>query len=100
MVAPTAWLTSGEIPTQRLRTFTYGQAASLGYILSWLVAFTAPYFINPRALNWGPKYGYIWFPSCIVAAVWMYFFLPEVNGRTLEEIDYLVRNVPPPPFCV
>lgn len=48
--------------------------------------FTAPYFINPAALGWGPKYGYIWFPSCLVAAIFIFFYLPEVKDRTLEEI--------------
>jgi hypothetical protein len=37
-----------------------------------------------------PKYGYIWFPSCIIAAGLIFFFLPEVKGRTLEEIDEMV----------
>ena len=29
----------------------------------------------------------IWAPSCAIAAVFIYFFLPEVKGRSLEEID-------------
>lgn len=33
------------------------------------------------------RYGYIWAPSCFIAAIWVYFFLPEVKGRSLEEID-------------
>lgn len=41
-----------------------------------------------------PKYGYIWFPSCLVAAAFIYFFLPEVKGRTLEEIDEMVYFTP------
>ena len=52
--------------------------------------FTAPYFINPLDLNWGPKYGYIWFGSCFLTAIWVFFFFPETKDRTLEEIDELV----------
>jgi len=87
MIATYAWLAGGEIPTQRLRSHTFGLAAAVGFCLAWLTTFTAPYFINPDALAWGPRYGYIWFPSCFVAAVWVFFFLPEVKNRTLEEID-------------
>jgi MFS transporter, SP family, sugar:H+ symporter len=29
----------------------------------------------------------IWAPSCIIAAIFIFFYLPEVKGRTLEEID-------------
>ncbi|CAI6333737.1 unnamed protein product [Periconia digitata] len=87
MIAPYAWLSGGEIPTQRLRSHTFGLAAAVGFAGAWLTTFTAPYFINPQALGWGPKYGFIWFPSCVIAAAWVWFFLPEVKNRTLEEID-------------
>lgn len=93
MIATYAWLAGGEIPSQRLRSYTFGLAAAVGFFFAWLTTFTAPYFINPDSLNWGPRYGYIWFPSCVVGALWVYFFLPEVKGRTLEEIDEMVRHV-------
>ncbi|KAL5442828.1 hypothetical protein PMIN06_008895 [Paraphaeosphaeria minitans] len=87
LIATYAWLAGGEIPTQRLRSHTFGMAAAVGFAGAWLTTFTAPYFINPASLNWGPRYGYIWFPSCVLAAAWVFFFLPEVKNRTLEEID-------------
>ncbi|ORY10536.1 monosaccharide transporter-like protein [Clohesyomyces aquaticus] len=87
MIATYAWLAGGEIPTQRLRSYTFGLAAASGFLFAWLTTFTAPYFINPIALDWGPRYGFIWAPSCVIAATWVFFFLPEVKGRTLEEID-------------
>ncbi|RYP78557.1 hypothetical protein DL771_000510 [Monosporascus sp. 5C6A] len=109
LIAPYAWVSGGELPSQRLRsrmvlpngssrrlravnysgwgTYTFGLATAIGFAGAWLTTFTAPYFINPEALNWGPKYGYIWAPSCAIAALWIYFFLPEAKGRSLEEID-------------
>ncbi|RGP74524.1 hypothetical protein FSPOR_1101 [Fusarium sporotrichioides] len=92
MIAPYSWLVAGEIPSQRLRSYTFGLAAAAGFLGAWLITFTAPYFINPSALNWGPRYGYIWFPSCMICVVWVYFFLPEVKGRTLEEIDTMFNE--------
>lgn len=74
-----AWVVGGEIPRQQLRSHTFGLAAGCGFIGAWLAAFTAPYFINPSSLNWGPQYGYIWFPSCLIAAAFVYFFLPETK---------------------
>jgi Sugar (and other) transporter len=50
-----AWLSGGEIPSQRLRSMTFGLAAAVGFFGAWLTTFTAPYFINPDSLNWGPK---------------------------------------------
>lgn len=29
----------------------------------------------------------------MVCVVWVYFYLPEVKGRTLEEIDSMVSNL-------
>jgi len=68
MVATYAWISGGELPSQRLRSYTFGLATAIGFFLAWLATFTAPYFINPEALGWGPKYGYIWLPSCWLAA--------------------------------
>jgi hypothetical protein len=90
MVASYAWLCGGELPSQRLRSYTFGLATSIGFLGAWLATFTAPYFINPDSLNWGPKYGYIWAPSCLIAALWTFFCLPEVHNRTFEEIDEMV----------
>ncbi|KAF4624588.1 hypothetical protein G7Y89_g13583 [Cudoniella acicularis] len=81
-----------EVVSSRLRAWTVGSAISLGYLLAWLVAFFSPYFINPKKLNWGMKYGWIWTGSNIICAVFFYFFLPETKGRTLEEIDELFEN--------
>ncbi|KAG8625853.1 hypothetical protein KVT40_006254 [Elsinoe batatas] len=86
LIATYAWVLGGEAPSQRLRSYTFGLGASVGFFGAWLATFTAPYFINPAALNWGPKYGYIWAPSCIIAAVFTWWFIPETKGRTLEEI--------------
>lgn len=87
LVAPYAWLSGGELSSQRLRSHTFGLATGIGFFFAWLTTFTAPYFINPDSLNWGPKYGYIWTGGCAAAGLWIFFFLPEVKDRTLEEID-------------
>lgn len=92
MIASYAWLAGGEIPSQRLRSYTFGLAAAVGFLGAWITTFTAPYFINPASMNWGPKYGYIWAPSCAIAVLWVLIFLPETKGRTLEEIDEMFEK--------
>jgi hypothetical protein len=68
MISTYAWISGGELPSQRLRSYTFGFATAVGFFAAWLTTFTAPYFINPESLNWGPKYGYIWTPSCWISA--------------------------------
>ncbi|OQE26601.1 hypothetical protein PENSTE_c005G05511 [Penicillium steckii] len=76
-----------ELVSSRLRAWTVGTATSLGYLLAWLVNFCTPYFINPEHLNWGAQYGYIWTVSNFLCVVFFYFFMPEMKGRSLEELD-------------
>ncbi|KAB8261240.1 general substrate transporter [Aspergillus pseudonomiae] len=76
-----------ELVRSRLRAWTVGTATSLGYLLAWLVNFCTPYFINPEHLNWGARYGYIWAGSNLACVVFFYFFIPEMKGRSLEELD-------------
>lgn len=85
MVAAYAWLAGGEIPSQRLRSYTFGIAAAVGFAGAWLATFTAPYFINPDALNWGPEYGSSdnlrW---CIRAFITNFFFRLDLGSILLR----------------
>ncbi|KAL1964463.1 hypothetical protein VTN77DRAFT_6889 [Rasamsonia byssochlamydoides] len=81
-----------ELVSSRLRAWTVGSATAIGYVLAWLTSFCTPYFINPTDLNWGPKYSYIWAGSNFVCAIFFYLFIPEMKGRSLEELDELFEN--------
>lgn len=89
---PYVYLVAGELPAQNLRGYTVGLASAVSFAFAWLCAFTTPYYINPKQLNWGPKYGYIWFGSGLIVTLFVYFYLPEVRGRSLEDIDEMFRN--------
>ena len=40
----------------------------------------------------GAKYGYIWAGSNFACGIFFFVFLPELKGRTLEEIDELFER--------
>ncbi|KAH8884138.1 general substrate transporter [Thozetella sp. PMI_491] len=84
-----------ELVSTRLRAWSFGAAQAVSQLTVWLVSFCTPYFINPEHLNWGGKYGYIFFGASLICLVWYYFFLPETKGRTLEEIDELFERKTP-----
>jgi MFS family permease len=86
---PVLWALQTEIPAQRLRAQTVGFSQGSAFLASWLSAYCSPYFINPEALNWGPKYCYIWAGSNFILAVFTFFFVPETRGRSLEQLDEL-----------
>ncbi|KXS93672.1 hypothetical protein AC579_3593 [Pseudocercospora musae] len=76
-----------ELVSSRLRAYTVGSATSLGYILAWLCSFCSPYFINPNDLDLGAQYGYIWAASNLCCLVFFFFCMPEMKGRSLEQLD-------------
>ncbi|KAL4924048.1 general substrate transporter [Aspergillus undulatus] len=44
--------------------------------------------VSSRLRAWtGARYGYIWAGSNAVCIVFFYFFIPEMKGRSLEELD-------------
>lgn len=93
--SPFSWQVATEVPSQRLRGHTLGFASSVTYLMGWSITFTIPYFINPTALNWGPKYAYIWFVTNLLIVVYTYFVVPETNKRTLEEIEEMYNQKVP-----
>jgi hypothetical protein len=110
-VGDASYPVSTELVSTRLRSWSVGSAISLGYFFAWLTGFCSPYFINPENLNWvssllyclsvslqvigltflyqGAKYGYLWAGSNFACMLFFFFFMPELKGRTLEEIDEL-----------
>ncbi|KAJ5885059.1 hypothetical protein N7495_009569 [Penicillium taxi] len=84
---PVLWALTIEIPSQRLRSKTVGLAVGANYVFGWLATYCTPYFINPGSLNWGPKYCYIWGASNLILAVWTFLVIPDLKGKSLEEIN-------------
>jgi sugar porter (SP) family MFS transporter len=93
-IGPMAWVSAGEIPSNRLRSLTLGLAMSITFLFAWLTTFTLPYFFNPQHLGWGPKIGWIWGPVNLIMLIWLIFFLPETKSRTLEECTFLTSEKP------
>ncbi|KAI1407526.1 general substrate transporter [Hypoxylon sp. FL1857] len=86
------WPISAEVVNSRLRVVTLSFATGVDYFFAWLISFCSPYFINPTALNWGAKYCWIWAASNILTFVFFWLFLPDMKGRSLEEIDELFEK--------
>ncbi|GJN93847.1 hypothetical protein Rhopal_006906-T1 [Rhodotorula paludigena] len=74
-----------EIPSNRLRSLTMGFAMGVGFVAAWLTVFTTPRYLNEL----GVRVAWIWMPSAFLTLLFLIFFLPETQGRTLEEIDQL-----------
>lgn len=64
--ATIAWPISAEVVSSKLRVLTLSVATAIDYVLALMIALCSPYFINPKAMNWGTKYCWIWTGSNII----------------------------------
>lgn len=94
-VGPVVYIIIGETSTTRLRSHTIGLARN-AYNLATVVNYVVgPYILNPTQGNWKGKCGFLTAGILIVCFAWGFFRLPEMKGRTYEELDILfARSVP------
>lgn len=83
-LAPVTWVLISEIFPNRIRS----QGVSIAVCALWLSSFALTYtfpWIDRTLGSSGTFLGYG--GICIVGAVFVYFFVPETKGQTLEQIE-------------
>ncbi|MGB6133353.1 MAG: sugar porter family MFS transporter [Acidobacteriaceae bacterium] len=92
-LAPLTWVLIAEIFPNRVRSVGVSTAVSMLWISSFALTYSFP-FINRAFGNAGAffTYGSI----CAAGAVFVYLFVPETKGRTLEEIEAQTTPGPAP----
>ncbi|KAM0745051.1 hypothetical protein ACQRIT_000435 [Beauveria bassiana] len=98
--APVSYIIVGEVAHTRVREKTSLLACSISIVITFLTSFTMPYLINPGYAGLGGKVGFVYGSLCFAITVVAYLCMPEMKGRTLEEIDALFEaGVPLRHFC-
>lgn len=59
---------------------------------TFVTSFTTPYLISADYANLGGKLGYVYGTINMLVLVGVFFFIPELKGRSLEEIDQLFES--------
>ncbi len=88
-LGPAAYITAAEVGTAALREKTMAFSTAINVVVGFVVVFTTPYLLSEPYANLGPNLGYIWGGFAALGAVWVWFCMPELKGRSLEEIDQL-----------
>lgn len=86
---PVAYIIIGESAATRVKEKTNSMAVAISVCTTFVVSFTVPYLINPPYANLGAKVGFIYGSICMVSLITAYLLIPEMKGRSLEEIDQL-----------
>ena len=55
-------------------------------------SFTVPYLLNAPYANLGSKVGFIYGCFSALAALYVFFFIPELKNRSFEEVDILFHE--------
>lgn len=64
-------------------------ATVISILTTFVTSFTVPYLLNAPYANLGAKVGFIYGSLCWVMVAAAYFLIPELKGRSLEEVDQL-----------
>lgn len=86
------WIVCAEVPTLAVREKTVTVATFSGFSTSVLITFVSPFIQDAGYGNLQGKIAFVWGAGSVIAAVWAYFVLPELKGRTLEELDELFQK--------
>lgn len=87
--APLSYVILGEVSSRRLVEKTSNLAVSLSVITAFVVSFTVPYLVGAEYANLGAKVGFIYGSLSVAVSILTFFFIPEMKGRSLEELDVL-----------
>ncbi|KAM5388014.1 hypothetical protein ACJA88_001274 [Fusarium oxysporum] len=94
-IGPITFCIVAEIPSTRLRAKTVVVARCLYNVSGLVCNILTPRMINPTAWGWGAKASCFWAGITLCCLVWMFFRLPEPNGRTYGELDILFEHEVP-----
>lgn len=80
-------MTAAEVPHLRLRDKNALMVYCTQFVFDFIVTLTLPYLLNTDYANLHSKVGFIYGSCGILALTWAYFCLPDMAGRSLEELE-------------
>lgn len=93
---PCAWVVTGEIFPLKARAKGLSMTTASNWLINFALAYATPYLVEPGPGNadLGPKLFFLWTGFCVVCTAFIYFFIYETKGLSLEEVDELYEKVP------
>ncbi|OAK97185.1 MFS general substrate transporter [Phaeosphaeriaceae sp. SRC1lsM3a] len=86
-VWPASYAISAETSSLQLRSKTQGIGWATSAFTTTISGLVLPYVFNPDEGNLRGKTGYTYAGACFMGVVVSYFLIPEMKGRTINEID-------------
>ncbi|KAG5815865.1 hypothetical protein H9Q74_002308 [Fusarium xylarioides] len=92
---PLAWVVTGEIFPLKTRAKSLSMTTATNWLFNWAIAYSTPYLVDYGSgkANLQSKIFFIWFACCFLCIAFVYFFIYETKGLSLEEVDQLYDEV-------
>ena len=92
---PLAWVVTGEIFPLKTRAKSLSITTATNWLLNWAIAYSTPYLVNygDGSANLQSKIFFVWFGACFICIAFVWFFIYETKGLSLEEVDQLYQEV-------
>ncbi|SCU89582.1 LAFA_0E19284g1_1 [Lachancea sp. 'fantastica'] len=91
---PLAWVVVGEIFPLRVRAKSVAVCAASNWLFNFAIAYATPYLVDSDHANLQSKVFFIWGGCTFLCFLFVYFFIYETKGLTLEQIDELFETCP------
>ncbi|KAI1751366.1 high-affinity glucose transporter RGT2 [Xylaria castorea] len=91
---PLGWVVTSEIYPLKTRAKSLSLATASNWLLNFIIAFVTPYLVDygPNYANLQSKVFFIWFGACFICIGFVYFFIYETKGLSLEEVDEMYNE--------
>lgn len=92
---PCAWVVTGEIFPLKARAKGLSITTASNWLLNWAIAYATPYLVNdgPGNANLGSKVFFVWTFFCFLCTIFVYLFIYETKGLSLEQVGELYAKV-------
>ncbi|KAF2732675.1 sugar transporter [Polyplosphaeria fusca] len=91
-VGPVAYAIFCEVSATRVRSKTIAVATAVQATVGIIMTVAIPYLITPEEANLRGKLGFFFGGLSLPCMVWCYFRVPEMKGRTYEELDIMFER--------
>ncbi|KAK6518233.1 High-affinity glucose transporter rgt2 [Arthrobotrys conoides] len=89
-------LGSGEIFPLKARAKGLSITTAANWLLNWAIGYATPYMVDsgPGNANLGAKVFFVWGSFCALSFAFVWAFIYETKGFTLEQVDEIYAKVP------
>jgi len=86
---PVAWVVTGELFPLKVRAKCISMTTASNWLFNWAIAYATPYMTDAKYANLQSKVFFVWGSFCFVCIAFVYFFIYETKGLSLEQVDEL-----------